>query len=260
MGCASSTPETQEGGHSGAATAASHPAGEAPNPVFTGQSDVAAANGGDTTFSVEELLSGARVPSMQPQKRSARRSTDSEFVENLDVFNYTDVHTELPGKKKPPSTAKLTFETDGVNASFEVGKATSMDKLLRGARAATYSGPMSGDALASAEELADRRRSYLEKITLPMLVESDGEGNTQYDFQATHNVTNNLQWNEYFKQEGSNAPRQVAPAPTPSPSAQPSDIGGVLSLEQLLNGTAETPESAAPAAAPVRASRRASAM
>uniref|UniRef100_A0A7S1WZL7 Uncharacterized protein n=1 Tax=Tetraselmis chuii TaxID=63592 RepID=A0A7S1WZL7_9CHLO len=273
MGCANSQPETQEerhsghGGRSGGSHGHLHNEGEVKNPVFTNQparteGNVEMAggdtNGGDAAYSIEDLLSGTRVPSMQPQKRSARRSTDSEYVENLDVFNYTNAVKDGPGGTKAQNIAKMTFETDGVAASFEVGQATRMDKLLRGARAATYSGPMSGgQGIASIEELADRRRSNLEKITLPMLVETDAEGNAQYDFQATHSVAQKLEWREYFSQEGA--------APTgrrQSATDQPVDDGsGIQTLEMLLDSGAQEAtetESAPPMAG--RAGRRASAM
>eukprot|EP00951_Prasinocladus_malaysianus_P034478 scaffold348331_cov45-Prasinocladus_malaysianus.AAC.2 len=151
------------------------------------------------------------------QSRAARRSTDSELVENLDLFNYTGVKSKR--ENGPDGSARMSFEVDGVVTTYEAGgkKGLSMGGMIKSARrAATYhgpgagavptSGPLAMPAHAAIDDANMRRRSYLEKIQMPMLIESDSEGNAKYNFNDTHDATAQLQWKEYFEQEGDNAP------------------------------------------------------
>uniref|UniRef100_A0A061R0N5 Uncharacterized protein n=1 Tax=Tetraselmis sp. GSL018 TaxID=582737 RepID=A0A061R0N5_9CHLO len=184
----------------------------------------------EDVVSIEALLAGTKKtnrPYNLSQARAARRSTDSEMVEQLDVFNYTEIKSPTSGAGSRP---QMKFQVDGVHSQYEVGKSTSMEQLLKASRrAATYHGAgAAGGQLPIDEEREGRRRSHLEKVKQEMLIERNEDGELQYNFNATHQALQGLQWATYFSQEGGD---QAAPAESPVVE-EPG--GGPKSLEQLL--------------------------
>eukprot|EP00192_Tetraselmis_astigmatica_P014325 CAMPEP_0117662960 /NCGR_PEP_ID=MMETSP0804-20121206/8329_1 /TAXON_ID=1074897 /ORGANISM="Tetraselmis astigmatica, Strain CCMP880" /LENGTH=311 /DNA_ID=CAMNT_0005469889 /DNA_START=473 /DNA_END=1409 /DNA_ORIENTATION=- len=232
-------PTTQPPPPAAAVAAAANLPGSSADPTVPGPEPAMNGNGtgenDEGALSIEALLA---EPEVAPTKRATRRSTDSVMVENIDVFNYTSLTSKSMTNTRNQAP-NLRFEVDGIRTAYDVGKSTSMDTLLKASRrAATYHGAgAGGQGPLSVEELNECRRSYLEKIQMPLLVEEPSKegGTALYQFDATHEALKGLDWNTYFKQEGDNPPApQSVTAPVMAVVDSEGGSGGVLSIEQLL--------------------------